>query len=123
MAAFDLVDDPCFRISCTVTNQDTGITGKDNAMQYHPASDSVPWACLSALLTADGSIEAGGHVLGFVEVFRDGPIWIGWGTNTEITMVPADQAWLGNSVSGRASDGNRYAITLAGHKCSIRAAG
>jgi hypothetical protein len=112
---FGLANDSNFYFSCTVTQQASGQTGKDNTMQYFPPNGGLPWPCLSALLTVGGVIEPSATVVGYIEVFYGGPIWMGWGNNEEIDIEPEDQTCLGNTIWGKASDGNVYVITIAAH--------
>jgi hypothetical protein len=111
---FDLATDPNFHFSCTVTQQG-GMTARQNAMQYFPPNGGLPWPCLSALLTLGGVIEPAATVVGYIEVFRDGPIWMGWANNMQISVEPEDQFCMGNTIWATASDGNIYAVTMAAH--------
>jgi len=100
-------------IYCTVSriSPPSTVVGR-GSMVFFPldASTGLPWECLSSLLTVGGVVEPTASVVGFIEFYHKGPIWMGFQGNNDISIDPKDQSCIGNVVTGKGSDNSIYTI-------------
>ena len=114
---FALAADPRFAILCSVTRDDDSIGGSGTAQYFPvepPPGDGIPWNCLSTWLSPEGLIAPTSHYKGMVEVFQGGPVWGDWHDDNGAGwyIEEKDLKCLGNTISGKASDGHTYMITM-----------
>lgn len=108
-SVFDLAAEQNVYLYCIVIQQASGMSAEGPA-KYWGAESGGP--LIDALLTVDGVSGPDAIDVGYVYVYYDASIFMGFGLSTDMEIRPEQQLCMGNSIWANAPDGNVYVTTI-----------